>query len=61
MLHSILPISAKLKTLTPLKATLVEDKDTLRLFKCFLSAYHYLGFSGTVGENLKYIVYVDNI
>ena len=55
--HSNLPILAKLKTLTPLKVRLVEDKYTLGLFKCFLSAYHYLGFSGTVGENLKYIVY----
>lgn len=55
--HSTLPITAKLKTLTPLKLSLAEDKDTLGLFKCFLSAYHYLGFSGTVGENLKYIVY----
>ncbi|MCG2791286.1 MAG: DUF4338 domain-containing protein [Actinomycetia bacterium] len=57
VLHSSLPITAKLKTLTPLKVSLAEDKDTLGLFKCFLSAYHYLGFSGAVGENLKYIVY----
>ena len=57
VLHSSLPIIAKLKTLTPLKVRLAEDKDTLDLFKCFLSLYHYLGFSGTVGENLKYIVY----
>ncbi|MHB8281080.1 MAG: Druantia anti-phage system protein DruA [Candidatus Humimicrobiaceae bacterium] len=57
VLHSTLPVIAKLKTLTPLKVSPAEDKDTLSLFKCFLSAYHYLGFSGTVGENLKYIVY----
>lgn len=57
VLHSSLPIIAKLKTLTPLQLRLAEDKDTLGLFKCFLSTYHYLGFSGTVGENLKYIVY----
>jgi len=55
--HSTLPITAKLKTLTPLKLSLAEDKEALGLFKCFLSAYHYLGFSGTVGENLKYMVY----
>ncbi|MCG2788615.1 MAG: DUF4338 domain-containing protein [Actinomycetia bacterium] len=57
VLHSSLPIIAKLKTLTPIQVRLAEDKDTLGLFKCFLSAYHYLGFSGTVGENLKYMVY----
>jgi hypothetical protein len=56
-LHSTLPILAKLNTLAPLKIRLVEDTSTLCLFKCFLSAYHYLGFSGTVGENLKYMVY----
>ena len=56
-LHSTLPVLAKLKTLTPLKIRLVEDTSKLCLFKCFLSAYHYLGFSGTVGENLKYMVY----
>jgi len=55
--HSTLPITAKLKTLTPLKLSLAEDKEALGLFKCFLSAYHYLGFNGTVGENLKYMVY----
>ena len=58
--HSSLPITDKLKTLTPLKLSLAEDKDTLGLFKCFLSAYHYLGFNGTVGENLKYMVYDKN-
>ena len=58
--HSTLPITAKLKTLTPLKLSLAEDKEALGLFKCFLSAYHYLGFNGTVGENLKYMVYDKN-
>lgn len=56
-LHSTSTISAKLKTLSPVQLRLVEDKNTLCLFKCFLSVYHYLGFSGTVGENLKYMVY----
>jgi len=56
-LHSTSTISVKLKTLSPVQLRLVEDKNTLRLFKCFLSAYHYLSFNGTVGENLKYMVY----
>jgi len=58
--HSSLPIAAKLKTLTPLKVRLAEDKEALGLFKYFLFAYHYLGFNGTVGENLKYMVYDKN-
>jgi len=55
--HSTSTISAKLKKVTPVQLRLVKDKNTLRLFKCFLSTYHYLGFGGTVGENLKYMVY----
>jgi len=57
VLHSSLAISAKLKDLSPVQIKLVEDRSELDLFKCFLSLYHYLGFSGTVGENLKYMVY----
>ena len=57
VLHSSLPISASLKDLLPLQIKLVDDRSELDLFKCFLSAYHYLGFSGTVGENLKYMAY----
>jgi len=59
VLHSRLAISAKLKDLSPVQIKLVDDRSELDLFKCFLSLYHYLGFSGTVGENLKYMVY-DN-
>lgn len=56
VLHSSMPISARLKDLSPVQIRLV-DRSELDLFKCFLSAYHYLGFSGTVGENLKYMAY----
>ncbi len=55
--HSSLPISASLKDLPPLQIKPVGDRDGLDLFKCFLLAYHYLGFSGHVGENLKYMAY----
>jgi len=57
VLHSSLPISARLKDLLPIQIKPVEDRSELDLFKCFLSLYHYLGFSGTVGENLKYMAY----
>ena len=56
VLHSTLPVQASLKDLSPIQIRLVETNE-LDLFKCFLSLYHYLGFSGTVGENLKYMVY----
>jgi hypothetical protein len=57
VLHSSLPISAGLKDLLPVEIRPVEAGCELDLFKCFLSLYHYLGFSGTVGENLKYMAY----
>jgi len=57
VLHSSLPISARLKDLLTLQIKPVEGRGELDLFKCFLSLYHYLGFSGTVGENLKYMAY----
>jgi len=55
--HSTLAVKAGLKDLLPVEIKPVEDKGELDLFKCFLSLYHYLGFSGTVGENLKYMAY----
>jgi len=57
VLHSTSPIQASLKEIAPIQIKPVEDRSELDLFKCFLSVYHYLGFSGTAGENLKYMVY----
>ncbi len=56
ILHSTHPVEGNLSTLSPVKVRIV-DKETLSLFRCFLAYYHYLGFSGTVGENLGYIAY----
>lgn len=57
VLHSTLPVCSSLKDLLPLQIRPAKDRGELDLFKCFLSLYHYLGFSGHVGENLKYMVY----
>ena len=57
VLHSKEPIDASLKNLYPIGVQLVEKGYELRLFKYFISAYHYLGWSGTVGENLKYLFF----
>lgn len=51
------PVSEGLSELTPVSVVLAapgshED----RLFGHYLSCHHYLGFRGTVGENLKYLV-----
>ncbi|UCG94384.1 MAG: DUF4338 domain-containing protein, partial [Candidatus Aerophobus sp.] len=55
--HKTTPIVGELNCLTPLKIQVVKEKYLLKLFKCLPSSYHYLGFTGTVGENLKYLVF----
>ncbi|MBE0478953.1 DUF4338 domain-containing protein [Candidatus Aerophobetes bacterium] len=55
--HSTSLVAGKLKSIAPVSIQPVKDKDLVRLFKCLLSRYHYLGFGGIVGENLKYLVF----
>lgn len=55
--HSQALISGKLGCVSPLRIEPVETKEHLALFKCLLAQYHYLGWSGTVGENMKYLVW----
>jgi len=55
--HRTTPIAGKLNRLLPLRIEIVKEKYLLKLFKCLLSSYHYLGFSTTVGENLKYLIF----
>ena len=57
VLHSNDPIQTDLKSLLPIRLELVSEKQHLDLFKTFLSLYHYLAYSGTVGENLKYLAF----
>lgn len=46
-----------LKTLMPIQITQVrQHPDDNALFSCLLSRYHYLGYSRTVGENMKYLI-----
>lgn len=56
VLHSKEPVNGDLKDLFPIQLQLVEGGYELNMFKYFISAYHYLGWSGTVGENLKYLI-----
>jgi len=55
--HSTTEIVCSLQDLTPLRIELVQDRASSQFFKHLLAEYHYLGFSGTVGENMKYMVY----
>jgi len=50
-------INGPLSELTPLELVAVSDAPERRLFAGLLHRYHYLGYSGPVGENLGYLVY----
>lgn len=55
--HDTTEITDRLKDLLPLRVEVVEtNHPSWDLFKCLLYRYHYLGFSGTVGENMKYLI-----
>ena len=55
--HKRVAIASDLDSVAPVRIEVAKDKDLIRLFKCLLSLYHYLGFGGTVGENMKYLVF----
>lgn len=55
--HKAVPIVCDLSSLIPLRIEQVEGSKLSAIFKCMLSQYHYLGFSGTVGENIKYMIF----
>ena len=55
--HATLPIEQSLATLRDLRVIDVQqDKKYKSLFNCLLSQYHYLSYTSTVGENMKYLV-----
>jgi len=51
------PIQNSLKSLQPISVQEVQDKKQQILFAHLLHCYHYLGYSGSVGENIKYLVW----
>ena len=52
------PINAFLATLTPLTIVLVHgDRAHRQLIKCLLHRHHYLGYRGSPGESMGYLVY----
>lgn len=52
-------IAEPLLTLKPIDIRLVMEKEQVHLFQGLLQNYHYLGYTGPVGENLKYLI-LDN-
>ena len=51
------PIEERLSVIQPIRITQVKTQEQARLFRSLLSYFHYLGYSGPVGENLRYLVY----
>lgn len=55
--HETASIDDSLAALRPLRVINVHQrKDDEPLYRCLLSRYHYLGYTSTVGENMKYLV-----
>ena len=51
------PIKERLSVIQPIRITQVKTQEQARFFRALLSHFHYLGYSGPVGENLQYLVY----
>ena len=52
-----LQIESRLTELQPLRILQASHTPEVQLFRTRLQQYHYLGYRGPVGENLKYLVY----
>lgn len=51
------PITAKLAELTPVRVLPVANATQAQLFRGLMQAHHYLGYSGPVGQNLRYLAW----
>lgn len=60
VLHCREVISCSLKELMPLEVQHVQNGYDHQKWKYYLSEYHYLGYTGYVGENQKYLVRAKN-
>jgi hypothetical protein len=60
VLHDTTPIHTVLKALQPLQVINVLPKSEHEaLYTCLLASHHYLSYTSSVGENMKYLV-LDN-
>lgn len=50
-------IEGKLSTLQPLRIQRVASPEAARVFRGLVQQYHYLGYTGPVGENLQYLIH----
>jgi hypothetical protein len=56
--HNKALLESHLKDLQPLRVVAThKQRQYDDLFSCLMSEYHYLGYRGVVGENMKYIIF----
>lgn len=55
--HDITPLSQSLTEIMPLRVEIADAKDSVAIFKSYISQFHYLGFDRCIGENMKYAIY----
>ncbi len=56
--HQRTDIECDLKKIQPLQLVVTrKHRQHEPLFTCLLSQYHYLGYRGIVGENMKYLIF----
>ena len=60
MPHRTEPIESTLQQRMPVHIEVAQEGQTRALFKTLLSEYHYLGYRGIVGENMRYLVWDGN-
>lgn len=58
--HDESPINANLGELVPIQIEIVTSTEDTILFKSYIQQYHYLGYSRSVGESIKYFVRSKN-
>ena len=59
--HDPKPIECSLRDIQPiLVVSTWQEKAHEDLFACLVSRYHYLGYKGIVGENMKYVIFDCN-
>jgi hypothetical protein len=51
------PIEGRLSTLEPISIVLAQSREEVALSDWLLWRYHYLPYSGAVGENIKYLAF----
>ena len=57
VLHRTDPIEGPLQSLLPLRfLDIRHDPWSTDLYTCLLNRYHYLGYAGPVGQNMRYLV-----